>query len=87
MMSPILKSETSTSIGSAPASCVVLKNVGAILLPSTTPPLRLFGIRRNVVPKKLQTEFESDLRERTSACLHRLHRLVRNPYLLGLWSV
>ena len=34
---------TSISIGSAPASCIVLKKMGAILLPMQMPPPRLFG--------------------------------------------
>ena len=42
--SPLLKFETSHSIGNAPESSAVLKKIGAILLPKTYPPVCLFGI-------------------------------------------
>ena len=42
--SPILSFETSHSIGKAPESSAVLKNIGAILPPRITPPVFLLGI-------------------------------------------
>ena len=42
--SPILKLDTSHSIGNAPESSAVLKKIGAILFPRITPPDLLLGI-------------------------------------------
>ncbi|EXI66741.1 MAG: hypothetical protein AW08_02324 [Candidatus Accumulibacter adjunctus] len=41
--SPISICATSISTGSAPASSIVLKKIGAIFEPRQTPPKRLFG--------------------------------------------
>lgn len=41
--SPMAKSFTSISSGNAPESSIVLKKIGAMVLPITKPPVRLFG--------------------------------------------
>ena len=45
---------TGSSIGSAPASSIVLKKIGAILEPRQTPPKRLFGTNGMSSPVKPQ---------------------------------
>ena len=55
--------ETSTSIGSAPASSIVLKKMGAILPPRHKPPPRLFGTCGISSPINHRTEFVADLRD------------------------
>ncbi len=42
--SPMLSFETSHSIGKAPESSAVLKNIGAIFPPRMTPPVFLLGM-------------------------------------------
>ena len=61
--SPIFIWLTSSSIGSAPASSIVLKKIGAILLPKQTPPKRLLGTKGISLPVHHNTEFVADLRE------------------------
>src|SRR6478735_4811883 len=63
MTSPILSVETSHSNGNAPASSMVLKNIGAILLPIQIPPKRLFGTNGISSPVYHNTELVADLRE------------------------
>ena len=63
MMSPVCIFDTSHSIGNAPESSAVLKKIGAILLPITTPPVRLFGIFGMSCPVHHCTELMADLRE------------------------
>ena len=63
MTSPELRAVTSHSIGRAPESSAVLKKIGAILPPSTTPPLRLLGTWGMSVPVCQSTELMADLRE------------------------
>jgi hypothetical protein len=60
--SPMLKLDTSTSIGSAPESSCVLKKIGAILPPSVTPPKRLFGTNGMSSPKPQMMLLVADLR-------------------------
>ena len=50
-------------MGSAPASSIVLKKIGAILLPKHTPPKRLFGTNGMSAPVHHNTELVADLRE------------------------
>ncbi len=50
-------------MGNAPESSAVLKKIGAILLPITTPPVRLFGILGISRPIHHCTELIADLRE------------------------
>ena len=53
---------TSSSIGNAPASSMVLKKIGAIFEPIHTPPSRLFGMCGMSSPVNHNTEFVADLR-------------------------
>ena len=61
--SPISIWLTSSSIGSAPASSIVLKKIGAIFAPIQTPPKRLFGTKGISCPVYQRTELVADLRE------------------------
>ena len=61
--SPIFIWETSNSIGNAPESSIVLKKIGAILVPKHTPPKRLFGTNGISWPVHHRTEFVADLRD------------------------
>ncbi len=63
MTSPISMASTSHSMGSAPASSSVLKKIGAILLPSTKPPSRRFGMCGMSSPMNHSTEFVADFRD------------------------
>jgi hypothetical protein len=58
-----VQSSTGHSIGSAPESSTVLKKIGAILPPSTTPPWRLFGTNGMSSPMCHSTELVADLRD------------------------
>ena len=61
--SPIFRLSTATfSIGNAPESSIVLKKIGAMLLPSTRPPPRLFGTLGMSSPISHSTELVADLR-------------------------
>ena len=59
----MLNSSTFNSIGNAPESSIVLKKIGAILLPKQTPPTRLFGTNGISAPINQSTELVADLRE------------------------
>ena len=61
--SPIFILLTSHSIGSAPASSIVLKKIGAIFPPKQKPPSFLLGIKGISLPICQSTEFVADLRE------------------------
>jgi hypothetical protein len=61
--SPMSIWPASISIGSAPASSMVLKKIGAILEPRQTPPKRLFGTKGMSSPVNHSTELVADLRE------------------------
>ncbi len=50
-------------MGSAPASSMVLKKIGAIFPPIQKPPLRLLGINGMSFPMCQSTEFVADLRD------------------------
>ncbi len=55
--------DTSISIGSAPASSIVLKKIGAIFDPKQKPPALLLGTAGMSSPKNHNTELVADLRE------------------------
>src|SRR5690554_2389679 len=59
----MLSSSTGASNTSAPASSMVLKNIGATLPPIQTPPARLLGTPGMSSPKNHNTELVADLRE------------------------
>ncbi len=61
--SPVWIVDTSHSIGKAPESSAVLKKIGAILPPKTTPPCRLLGIKGMSSPICQRTELIADLRD------------------------
>src|SRR5690554_5401672 len=54
---------TGASNTNAPASSMVLKKIGATLLPKQTPPARLLGTPGISSPKNHNTELVADLRE------------------------
>ena len=60
--SPVFILDTSSSIARAPESSHVAKNIGAIVPPSTTPPVLLLGTPAISTPKCHCTEFTPDLR-------------------------
>ena len=60
---PISISETSNSIGKAPESSRVLKNIGAIFPPKQKPPSFLFGMHGISSPICHKTEFVADFLE------------------------
>ena len=61
--SPMFICSTFSSIGSAPASSMVLKKIGAIFVPRQKPPKRLFGTKGMSWPVNHSTELVADLRE------------------------
>mmetsp|Transcript_7087 Transcript_7087/g.21801 ORF Transcript_7087/g.21801 Transcript_7087/m.21801 type:complete len:204 (+) Transcript_7087:1814-2425(+) len=63
MTSPMFMLPTSISIGRAPESSIVLKNIGAILEPRHTPPVRLLGTYGMSWPMYQRIELVADLRE------------------------
>mmetsp|Transcript_5441 Transcript_5441/g.9107 ORF Transcript_5441/g.9107 Transcript_5441/m.9107 type:complete len:252 (-) Transcript_5441:364-1119(-) len=63
MMSPIFNFDTSISIGRAPESSMVLKNIGAIFPPIQTPPARLLGTFGISFPISQSTELVALLRD------------------------
>ena len=58
--SPVCIASTSHSIGKAPESSAVLKKIGAILPPSTTPPSCLLGTKGIASPICHNTELIAD---------------------------
>ena len=63
MMSPVFNLLTSHWIGKAPESSAVLKKIGAILPPITTPPVRLLGMFGISSPMYHCNELMADLRD------------------------
>ena len=60
---PVARAATSHSMGRAPASSRVLKKMGAILPPNTTPPARLLGTWGISSPMCHKRELTADFRE------------------------
>ena len=63
MTSPVLSFETSAVSGRPPESSVVLKKIGAISPPMTTPARRLFGMNGMSSPMCHISELQADFRD------------------------